>query len=157
MESANSSFTTLSASNFKVQRVRPSGGRSACNCYQVGFLPPIKFALLARPHPLIEGSLQTFLREALAHTDDSRGANQQGIGNLLVGKTFIGFTQDQGPFHLTGRRFATPGYIQQLLAFILGQVHSVSLSRHSPHSRTLIKNTSIIHFIKLVKNNWMDY
>ena len=71
-------------------------------------LPPS--ALLARPRPLIEGSLQTFFHQALAHTDDRRGANQQGIANLLVGKTFIGFTQDQGPFHPTGRRFATPGY-----------------------------------------------
>ena len=61
---------------------------------------------------------------------------------------------DPGP---TGQRPWPPDNDMQLITFILGQVHSVSLRRHSPHLRTLIKNASIIQFIKLVKNNWMDY
>jgi hypothetical protein len=78
----------------------------------VGFLLPIQLAPLTRPRPVIESSLQTSFSEAPAHPTDRGGTNQQSIGNLLIGKTAIGFTQDQGPFHFTGRRFAPPGYIQ---------------------------------------------
>ena len=103
MESANSSFTNLgqpAIARSSGCALRGAGVHATATKW--AFLPPIKFALLARPRPLIEGPLQTFFHEALAHTDDRRGANQQGIGNLLVGKTFIGFTQDQGPFQPYG-------------------------------------------------------
>jgi hypothetical protein len=65
----------------------------------MGFLFAIKFASLARPGPLIQGTLQAFFHKTLAHSTDRGGTHQQGIGDLLVVLAFVSFTQNQGPFY----------------------------------------------------------
>jgi len=110
-----------------------AAGRLDGHRHQVGFLLPIQFALFPRPGPVIEGTLQPSFYETLAHPADRRGAYHQSFGHLQVGEPFIGFAQDQGPFHFARRRFTPAGYLQQMLPLVSGQVHQVLFSRHSPH------------------------
>ena len=61
----------------------------------------------------------------MPHPADRGGADHQGFRHLLIGKAFIGFTQNQRPLHFTPRGFAPPGDTQQMLSFSFGQVHSI--------------------------------
>ena len=80
----------------------PFRGLAASHSHQMGFLLPIKLARLSRPRTLVEGTLHPFFGKTPPDTVDCCRTYQQGVRNLLVGKTFIGFTQNQRPFHLTG-------------------------------------------------------
>ena len=72
----------------------PFRGRATGHGHQVGFLLSIKFAPLPRTRQVIQGALQPAFHETLPHPDDRGGAYHQGFRHLLVGKAFIGFTQN---------------------------------------------------------------
>ncbi len=64
---------------------------------QVRFLLAVQLALPARPWPVIDGVLKSFLDEPLPHSGNGSGVDQKHTGYLTVPKSFICFEQRQRP------------------------------------------------------------
>ena len=62
---------------------------------------------------------------ALPHPADRGGTYHQSFRHLLVGKAFIGFTQNQRPLHFRSRGLAPPRDTQQMFPLFLGRAHSI--------------------------------
>ena len=93
---ANSISTT-----FRQQMERPVymsfGWTAARDGNQVRFLPAVQLALPARPWPVIDGGLNSFLDVPLPHSGNGGGVDQKHTGYLPVPKSFICFEQRQRP------------------------------------------------------------
>ena len=93
------------------------GWTAARDGNQVRFLFAVQLALPARPWPVIDGGLKSFLGEPLPHSGNGGGVDQKHTGYLTVPKSFIRFEQRQRPLDGADGQLAPVGNLIEMGAF----------------------------------------
>jgi hypothetical protein len=111
--------------------VLPSLGRLAAGQrHQERFTLAVELRLRPRTRCLIQGSLQSALREARSGPLHGGSVHVQGGGNLVVKGPFAGLQQRVGAAHHTGRSTALANKQEKTNPIFLAQLDSVCLRAH---------------------------
>ena len=106
------------------------GWTAARDGNQVRFLLAVQLALPARPWPVIDGGLKSFLDEPLPHSGNGGGVDQKHTGYLMVPKSFIRFEQRQRPLDGADGRLAPAGNLMETGAFGFSQLDFILDGSH---------------------------
>ena len=118
------------------------GWTAARDGNQVRFLFAVQLALPARPWPVIDGGLKSFLDEPLPHSGNGGGVDQKHTGYLTVPKSFIRFEQRQHPLDGADGRLAPVGNLIEMAPFRFSQLDFILDGSHVwilPHRKIIPK------------------
>ena len=128
------------------------GWTAARDGNQVRFLFAVQLALPARPWPVIDGGLKSFLDEPLPHSGNGGGVDQKHTGYLMVPKSFIRFEQRQRPLDGADGRLAPLGNLMETGAFGFSQLDFILDGSHVwalPHRKIIPKYGCLLIFLQI--------